>query len=105
MLSHPSCVDVILSLRPAETQSEQIDDWILRSGCQSSRLFAGSQRLSLRRIRYSEATHEKRILRSFLPQDDTREASRLLELHPLEVETMSEDNLRLPHVSDARRLS
>ena len=32
-------------------------------------------------------------------------ASRLLELHPLEVETMSEDNLRLPHVSDARRLS
>jgi len=28
--------------------------------------------LSLRRIRYSDATHEKRILRSFLPQDDTQ---------------------------------
>ena len=33
-------------------------------------LFAGSQRLSLRRIRDSDAADEKRILRSFLPQDD-----------------------------------
>ena len=54
MLCHPSCVSVILSTAFRKFRVLHTLNVIL----------------SLRRIRYSDATHGKRILRSYLPQDD-----------------------------------
>jgi len=66
------CLDVILSVRPCEGAAGALQRMNPSLRMTISSLFAGSQQLSLRRIRDSDTRNQMRILRSFLPPDDTQ---------------------------------